>query len=70
MNEVYNDGMYAIASKKSNVENYAFKGYTFKEDNKEYLKICLMNLYEKHIRNMISQEEWQLIYDNFKVYLD
>lgn len=65
MNEVYNDEMYAIASKKSNVENYAFKGYTFKEDNEEYLKICLMNLYEKFIRNMIPKEEWQKIEDKF-----
>ena len=37
----------------------------FEEDNEEYLKICLMNLYEKHIRNMIPQEEWQKIEDKF-----
>lgn len=38
----------------------------FKEDNKEYLKICYWNLYEKHLRNMISDEEWQKIEDLFK----
>ena len=37
----------------------------FKEDNEEYLKICLMNLYEKYIRNMIPKEEWQKIEDKF-----
>lgn len=38
---------------------------TFIEDNADYLKICLMNLYEKYIRNMIPQEEWQNIEDKF-----
>lgn len=33
----------------------------FKEDNKEYLKICYWNLYEKRIRNMLTNEEWQKI---------
>ena len=40
-------------------------GLKFEEDNEEYLKICLMNLYEKYIRNMISKEEWQKIEDKF-----
>jgi hypothetical protein len=43
-----------------------WKDYTFKEDNDEYLKICYWNLYEKAIRGVISDEEWQKIEDLFK----
>ena len=46
-------------------DSYAWSDLQFNEDNEEYLKICLMNLYEKHIRNIISQEEWQKIEDKF-----
>lgn len=38
--------------------------------NDRYLKQCLYNLQEKADRGIIAQEEWQLIYDNFKEYLD
>ena len=50
-------------------DSYAWSGLQFKEDNEEYLKICLMNLYEKHIRGIITKEEWQKIEEKFKNYL-
>lgn len=33
----------------------------FEEDDKEYLTICYWNLYEKRLRNMLTDEEWQKI---------
>ena len=66
MNSTYNDDISSIVSLKTHTK----ENFQFNEDNEEYLKICLMNLYEKHIRNMIPKEEWQLIYDEFKEYLD
>ena len=33
----------------------------YPEHNDEYLKICYWNLYEKHIRGIISDEEWKPI---------
>lgn len=36
---------------------------TFIEDNADYLKICYWNLYEKAIREVITNEEWQKIED-------
>lgn len=45
-------------------------GFKYKEHNERYLKQCLYNLQEKADRGIITQEEWQLIYDNFKEYLD
>ena len=38
--------------------------------NARYLKPCLYNLQEKYDRGIITPQEWQLIYDNFKEYLD
>lgn len=66
MNSTYNDDIGSIVCFKTHTK----ENFQFNEDNEEYLKICLMNLYEKYIRNMIPKEEWQLIYDNFKEYLD
>lgn len=43
-----------------------YEDLQFKEDNEEYLKICYWNLFEKHLRNMITDEEWQKIEDLFK----
>ena len=37
--------------------------YTFLEDNSDYLKICFWNLYEKAIREVITDEEWKKIED-------
>ena len=51
-------------------DSYAWSDLQFKEDDEEYLKICLMNLYEKYIRDIIPKKEWQIIYDKFKEYLD
>lgn len=37
--------------------------------NKEYLRICMANLYEKHIsqgESQITDEEWQKIIDKYK----
>ena len=52
---------------------YDYGGYTgdvFRQHNDRYLKQCLYNLQEKADRGIITQEEWQLIYNNFKEYLD
>lgn len=38
---------------------------TFEEDNEEYLKICLWNLYEKSIRGSIKYNEWLALKDIF-----
>ena len=42
----------------------------YPQHNDRYLKQCLYNLQEKYDRGIVTQEEWQLIYDNFKEYLD
>ena len=42
----------------------------YPEHNDRYLKQCLCNLQEKADRGIITEEEWQLIYYNFKEYLD
>lgn len=55
MNKSYNDSICDIAcSKTRSSENYKFS-----EDNEEYLHICGWNLYEKHLRGMIPEEEWR-----------
>lgn len=46
------------------------RGYVYPQHNNRYLKQCLYNLQEKADRGIITQEEWRLIYDNFKEYLD
>ena len=61
MNSTYNDDISSIICSKTHTK----ENFQFNEDNEEYLKICLMNLYEKYIRNMIPQEEWQKIEDKF-----
>ena len=66
MNKEYNNHIWYLWQIKMSLESNALiYGLQFKEDNEEYLKICLMNLYEKYIRNMIQQEEWQKIEDKF-----
>jgi hypothetical protein len=49
-------------------DGYYYK--TYPEHNDRYLKQCLYNLQEKADRGIITPQEWQLIYDNFKEYLD
>lgn len=38
----------------------------YPEHNDRYLKQCLYNLEEKAIRNIISKEDWNKIYNKFK----
>lgn len=45
-------------------------GIHYPEHNNRYLKQCLYNLQEKADRGIITPQEWQLIYYNFKEYLD
>ena len=66
MKQDYNNFIWGLWQIKVPLEGtYLPYGLKFEEDNEEYLKICLMNLYEKFIRNMIPQEEWQKIEDKF-----
>lgn len=46
-----------------NYDEYADMPLQFDEDNDEYFKICYWNLYEKHLRKMITDEEWKPIND-------
>ena len=63
MNKSYNKKITDIAvSKSSGTYDYS-KDYTFLEDNSDYLKICYWNLYEKAIREAITNEEWKKIED-------
>ena len=42
----------------------------YPEHNDRYLKQCLYNLEEKAMRDIISEEEWQEIYNKFKDFTD
>ena len=42
----------------------------YPEHNDRYLKQCLYNLEEKAMRDIISKEEWQKIYNKFKDFTD
>ena len=61
MNESYNKSILSIFEEKTEINN--FYDLTFKEDDEEYLKICYWNLFEKAIRGVIKNEEWQKIED-------
>lgn len=66
MNKSYNQEIIDMAvSKSSGTYNYS-KDYIFLEDNEEYLIICYWNLYEKYLRNMITDEEWQKIKNTYQ----
>ena len=52
-----------------NINDYTHFGL-YPEHNDRYLKQCLYNLQEKADRGIITEEEWQIIYDEFKEYLD
>lgn len=64
-------------SAKTNEEFYEFcEGQANKNifpdwHNKEYLRVCLSNLYEKHHfgigKSRITDEEWQILLDGYKV---
>lgn len=68
MNSKYNEEIINIACEKGDVKTYfenpSFE-WIFSEDNDEYFKICYWNLYEKKLRKMITDEEWQKIEDKF-----
>ena len=42
--------------------------------NKEYLRVCMANLYEKHFfgigKSRITDEEWQVLLDGYKAITD
>lgn len=42
----------------------------YPEHDKRYLKQCLFNLQEKYDRGIVSEEEWQKIYNKFQNILD
>ncbi len=48
------------------ITNPIFDGW----HNKEYLRVCLSNLYEKHFfgigKSRITDEEWQVLLDGYK----
>lgn len=66
MNKSYNQEIIDMAvSKSSGTYNYS-KDYTFLEDNEKYLTICYWNLYEKYLRNMMTDEEWKKIKNTYQ----
>ena len=42
----------------------------YKEHNNRYLKQCLYNLQEKYDRDIITEEEWEIIENKFKDYIN
>lgn len=67
MSAKYSNDIISLALENSKYDDiYYLKNNVFGEDNKEYLTICYWNLYEKHLRKMITDEEWQKIEDLFK----
>lgn len=56
MQESYNHEMFIIFQRKTKLKSLT--PVSFDEDNDEYLTICYWNLYEKHLRGMITDEEW------------
>lgn len=62
MNKSYNDSICDIVCSKTG----SSKNYKFSEDNEEYLRICGWNLYEKHLRGMIPEEEWKRLEEVLK----
>ena len=57
-------------------EDFSFAYYDLSEPifedwhNKEYLRVCMANLYEKHIfgigKSRITDEEWQRLIEGYK----
>ena len=66
MNKSYNQKIIDMTVSKSNGTYDYSKDYTFLEDNADYLKICYWNRYEKHLRNIINDEEWQKIKNKYQ----
>ena len=53
-----------VDNKKYYVGDYRLKEKMF------CMKFVSYDLYKRYVRNMIPKEEWQIIYDEFKEYLD
>ena len=64
-NITYDSKIFLIIDEKTKMsyQDMMDNDLVFHEDNNVYLKICKWNLYEKFIRGMISNEEWQKIED-------
>ena len=60
LNIVRDNSKYGVYNKYSDIS------LQFNEDNKMYLHICGWNLYEKHLRGMISEEEWKRLKEVLK----
>ena len=77
-NEKYDSKILNIVKEKSIFYNKSLLGGTFastrkihySEHNDRYLKECLYNLEEKATRNIISKDEWTIIYNHFKDFTD
>lgn len=55
----------------NNFAGYRFVSRPFQRwHNKEYLRVCMANLYEKHFfgigKSRITDEEWQVLLDGYK----
>lgn len=53
-------------TKYDGYDKYADISLQFDEDNEMYLHICGWNLYEKHLRGMIPEEEWKRLEEVLK----
>ena len=61
-NKIYDNDIKEIIKQNTMITNsLVAHGCHFKEDNEEYLQICKWNLYEKHLRGIISKEEWEKV---------
>ncbi len=72
MSQKYNDEILNIVDQKTEIENKEIsilKDYKFKEDNLRYLIQQLYNLEEKADREIISKEEWNIIYEKYQYLL-
>lgn len=54
-----------IESLKPDWKKIPFEDIYKEKMNKDYLKICYYNLYEKYLCGGIKQDNWKLIEDNF-----
>ena len=57
---IFLDELYDFCFDKGNAK------FNYPEHNDIYLRECLYNLEEKAMRRIISKEEWQVIYNQFK----
>lgn len=68
MSSFYNMEIYEIVKQKTKKKFIRIQdNLRFKEDDQEYLQICLMNLYEKHLRGMIPEVDWKEIKNRYLI---